>query len=161
MKRTLKYSCSCDSCGGKGIYEGMCEGDGIGVVCTHCGGKGYLDITVTYDDEFKRERRKSKSLKWVLEANPGYGTGKFDEKTQSLIGGMPYDDWFAGKPFPPKSEMRNACCPREWAQRVGGKAEKITDKWQSDRCLCGWFKDCPHFGSKAECWEKYDREMSK
>jgi len=40
-----KLFCECRSCGGTGLYQGMCEGKGRAVVCLGCNGTG-RDIIV-------------------------------------------------------------------------------------------------------------------
>lgn len=37
----------CDSCGGTGLYEGMCEAKGEPVICLNCGGTGCEKISYT------------------------------------------------------------------------------------------------------------------
>ena len=37
----------CDSCKGTGIYHGMCEPKGVGVVCLNCDGTGKAIIKYT------------------------------------------------------------------------------------------------------------------
>lgn len=36
----IKIECECDSCGGTGVYSGMCEPKGVAVVCLGCAGTG-------------------------------------------------------------------------------------------------------------------------
>ena len=50
---TLKTECS--SCRGTGLYSGMCEGDGVAVVCITCAGTGCE--TISYKP-FERRRGK-------------------------------------------------------------------------------------------------------
>ena len=40
---TVKSECS--ECGGTGIYVGIACHDGAGVVCCHCEGKGFIEIS--------------------------------------------------------------------------------------------------------------------
>jgi hypothetical protein len=52
----------CDECGGTGLYQGMCEGPGIAVVCVRCDGTGcrkisYIPFTA------RKERRGVKVVK--------------------------------------------------------------------------------------------------
>jgi len=51
MKQQVKTVCT--SCGGTGLYEGMCEEKGHPVVCISCNGTGCK--TIYYDPFIKRK----------------------------------------------------------------------------------------------------------
>jgi len=44
-KQTVEAECS--SCGGTGLYSGMCEGPGVAVICIDCEGTGCEKIKYT------------------------------------------------------------------------------------------------------------------
>lgn len=46
----------CDSCGGTGLYQGMCEKEGEPVVCLSCKGTG--GVTVSYTPYTGRKRKR-------------------------------------------------------------------------------------------------------
>ncbi len=48
--------CECGSCGGTGLYSGMCEAKGEAVICLGCGGRGWIDFKYK---EFTGRKRKS------------------------------------------------------------------------------------------------------
>lgn len=52
MKQTVKAECR--PCGGTGIYRGVAEPPGVGVVCLDCKGTGCKEITFTPFTERKR-----------------------------------------------------------------------------------------------------------
>lgn len=138
----------CDSCKGTGLYKGMGEHGGMAVVCHTCKGTGKMTIEITWSDFEGKKKRKDVTK--VLQINPGIGTS---DKPGYNFGGIPYADWFAGKPFPKGSEMREYTCPSWWFQSAD--YDKKPD-W--DECLyCGTFSDCNSFKTKSKCWERYDK----
>jgi len=136
----------CKSCKGTGVYVGMAERDGYGVVCQDCKGMGKRKFTHEYE-EF--EQRGDAKIHTILEVNPGIITGgKMD------FGGMPYTNWLDGEKFPHKSEMRKFTCPAWWYQSADYDKKP---KW--DECAgCGSFSACASFPTKNKCWERFDKE---
>lgn len=148
MKHTWKQKAKCNSCGGTGIYRGFGETKKAGVVCHICKGIGCREIKVEWEDFDGRIRVDN--IERVIEVNSGITISE-DPK----YGGMSYEDWFQGKPFPPKSENRNYTCPCWWYQSAN---YKLKPKW--DECLWGGaFSSCKHFKEKDRCWEKWDKEF--
>ncbi|GAI09490.1 unnamed protein product [marine sediment metagenome] len=155
MEHKIKYDCECEDCKGTGIYRGIGEGGGFGVVCHSCGGTGEQYPVITYRDF--EGRQTIPELKRVLQTNPGIGAGVNEERGLTLesFGGMPYEDWLQGKPFPPGSEMRGFTCPAWWYQSADYNKKP---KW--DECvISGTFSSCEHFPCKERCWEKWDKEF--
>jgi len=73
MKQTVDTECS--SCGGTGLYCGMCEPKGTAVICCRCGGTGCEKISYT---PFTRRKGKQgvNTVSWsrgtfILNAGPG------------------------------------------------------------------------------------------
>jgi hypothetical protein len=154
------YNEICKNCKGTGIYVGMAESSGAGVVCSTCKGTGCHQWTYTYEDFEKKKERTD--IKRVYQVNPGIkvGEGKNpDGKELSLkdFGGMPYEDWFAGKHFPLGSENRKYTCPAWWYQ--SSDYEKKPD-WK-DCIIVGIFSGCHLFIKKEQCWKRWDRENGK
>lgn len=152
-RKTIEFDQQCDSCKGTGIYQGFAEKDGIGVVCKRCDGTGKYHFVHSYD-EFEGKKKTTK-VKHVLECNPGIGVGLGNGKfTFEDWGGMSYNDWFEGKPFPKGSEMRKYSCPA-WYYQCADYERK--PNW--DQCIaCGSFSDCKHFSHKEACWARFDKE---
>lgn len=160
-KHVIEYDCECESCKATGLYIGFAEKNGSAVVCNNCEGTGKKHTKISYDDFEKRRTRKN--VERVFQANPGIGIGtrKGPEETAEHgplaltdFGGMPYKDWLAGKPFPKNSEMRRFTCPAWWCQCADYKHKP---EWKE----CAWggsFSDCKHFGSKEQCWERFDEQ---
>lgn len=146
-KHIMEFDEKCKSCRGTGVYVGMAERDGWSVVCHTCKGTGCYHVKFEYED-FEGKSHTSKVTK-VLQNNPGFMVGGNLD-----FGGMEYEDWFAGKPFPKKSEMRNYVCPAWWYQITDYKKKP---NW--DECIgIGAFRNCSSFKNKENCWVKWDKE---
>jgi len=151
MKHIWKQKASCNSCGGTGIYKGFGEKGMVGVVCHKCQGTGCREIKIEWEDF--EGRIKEDDIKRVVEVNPGIFINA-DPK----FGGMPYEDWFQSKPFPPKSENRKYCCPAWWYQSANYKFKPDWD-WCNEALGIG-FSSCPHFKKeKDRCWKRWDKEF--
>ena len=149
----VEFDCQCKSCKGTGLYVGVCERDGIAVVCHTCKGTGKQHVRFEYE-EFAGRIPRSK-IKRVLQTACGHVCGNNTAKGITIedFGGQSYDDWATGKPFPPGSEMRRFACPAWWYQSVD------YDKKPSwDECEWGAFSACSHFSHKAACWARWDVE---
>ena len=147
----------CPSCKGTGVYVGVCERDGFGVVCHTCNGSGMMHYEYTYEEI--ESRKRNKKVKWILETTVGICAGlKGKDKTFSYedFGGMSYDEWFKGKSFPSKSEMRNFVCPAWWYQAVD--YDKKPDWKECHSSWGGGFSSCDFFEEKEKCWEKWDKQ---
>jgi len=150
MKHIWKQKAKCSFCGGTGIYRGFGERKKVGVQCRTCNGTGCEEIKIEWEDF--EGRIKIKDIKRVVEINPGIIV---DEDPK--FGGMPYEDWFNGKPFPPKSENRGYCCPAWWYQCMNYRLKPDWD-WCSQPPGRGFFS-CPRFKNKDRCWERWDKEF--
>jgi hypothetical protein len=138
----------CPYCRGTGLYVGMGERAGAAIVCSECKGTGRKVTDFVWKSFTGRKKRDD--ICRVCRYNPGIAVDD-----DPVFGGMPYVDWDAGKPFPKGSEMREYVCPAEWYQGVD---DRLKPHW--DECIgCGRFSDCLHFGDKAYCWRKWDRDF--
>jgi len=82
----------CDSCGGTGLYSGMCEKKGTAVVCISCDGTGCA--TIRYKPFVKR--RQSRGIHTVSWSRGGFiltGVGAVGKS-------ITYKEFAKGK-FPP------------------------------------------------------------
>lgn len=62
----------CDDCIGTGIYVGFCERKGTGVICLHCHGTGYINLSCT----LFTKRHKRKDIQYVSKSRGSFiGTG--------------------------------------------------------------------------------------
>ena len=147
MKK-IEFDEKCKSCKGTGLFQGMAEKEGFAVVCHTCKGTGKHRFVHEYEEFTGREIRAD--IKRVIKTNPGIRVGGFRN-----FGGMSYEDWAIGKPFPAKSEMREYTCPAWWYQSADYDKKPY---W--DECMgCGMFSACFHFCNKQKCWERWDKEQ--
>ncbi len=151
----IEFDCQCPACKATGLYTGFAEHDGFAVQCILCHGTGTKHEVVEYDD-FEGKREKPGVVQ-VIEVNPGIGLGLAPGLTIASFGGMPYSDWWAGKPFPAKSEMRRFTCPAWWYQSAN--YDKKPD-WKECHGF-GLFSTCPSFAHKDTCWERFNRETKR
>jgi hypothetical protein len=150
MSKVIEFDEKCQACNGTGLYKGAAERDGFAVVCHKCGGTGRYHFVHAYEEFAERTERAD--IHTIVEVNPGICLG-----SNLDFGGMSYQDWKDGKPFPPKSEMRKYVCPAWWYQ-VADYDKK--PKW--NECLeCGMFSHCKHFDQKIKCWERWDKEQEE
>lgn len=138
----------CRSCGGSGIYVGLGERDGAGVVCHTCKGV---------------PRSAREGITRVFLYNPGILIGVDNAKGLTLglklcdFGGMPIEDWLALRPFVVGTEMRQFSCPAWYYQAVN---EKLRPRWHE--CAgTGTFSKCSSFGDKAQCWARWDDQFGR
>jgi len=155
MHHALELDTQCPDCGGTGVYVGLAEHTGAGVVCRKCNGTGRYTFRYEYDDFEGRKWRDG--VQRILEANPGICVGEGNGHTLEEFGGMSYAEWYAGGVFPPKSEMRRYTCPAWWYQFAD-----YSRKPNWDECPWGFrFRACKLFPNKAACWARWDQEQGQ
>lgn len=151
----ISVDTECDSCHGTGLYIGCSERCGASVVCSTCSGTGRKPISYV---PFSKRQNTTK-VKRVFRTNPGIQIGENDKIKLTDFGGMPYEDWKDGKPFPAKSEMRKFACPKFWYDRVDSSK---TPKWKECMDSLGYcYTDCKCYEQKQKCWERWDKEQEK
>ena len=146
MKR-VEFDEKCKACGGTGVYVGMAERDGTGVVCHSCKGTGCFHFMHEYEDFSCRTTKPE--LRVIYEVNPGIVVAP-----GVVPGGMCYNDWLAGQPFPKGSEMRQHTCPAWWYQCADYSKKP---NW-TNCCGVGTFYKCSQFELKETCWILWDKE---
>lgn len=152
-EKEISFDQECGSCGGTGLYVGMAERDGAAVVCRTCDGKGHYTFTHKYRSFTNLKKRGGVERVFAAACGICIGTGK-GRFTLEDFGGMPYEDWLNGRPFPPQSEMRAFVCPGWWFQSVDYKRKP---KW-AECAVGGAFSGCAGFAAKEKCWERWDAE---
>lgn len=155
MKHTIEFDEKCTSCDGTGVYSGMAEGKNVAIVCHTCKGTGCAHVKIKYEDFEKRIVRKD--IKHIYEVNPGICIGEGDGYKFSDFGGMPYEDWLAGKKFKIGMENRKFTCPAWWYQTANYKKKPVWNKCPMSGC----FSDCKHFSKKDLCWKRWDKENNE
>lgn len=149
----IKVKHECTSCDGTGLYSGMGESAHAAVVCSQCKGKGWQESIF----EPFTGRKEKPGIKRVYQANPGIKIGEGNGHKLEDFGGMPLADWVAGRPFERGMENRAYTCPRWWEQCTPGPMPEWNE---CDNCLGSSFSRCSHFGEKAKCWERWDKERA-
>ena len=151
----IEFDAQCESCKATGLYVGVCERDGMAVVCHSCKGTGKVHRVITYSDFEGRQQRED--VKRVLQVNCGIvaGENKAKQITIEQFGGMTYNDWLAGGRFQLGMEMREFTCPAWFYQSADYKKKP---DW--DECGFGSFSACASFPTKDRCWERFDAEQS-
>jgi len=142
----LELDIRCRQCDGTGVYKGLSERGRVGVVCIECKGTGCERFELWYDDFESRVKRGDIDI--VLERSCGVVV---DESMED-IGGMAYADWVDNKFFPPKSEGRKYICPLMFYRE--STKEPV---WKE--CSGYSYSDCPHYETKSDCWDRFDKEQ--
>ena len=148
MKNRIEINTKCRSCAGTGLFTGIGERDGIAVICHTCKGTGCEKRVIEWENFSKREKKKN--VKRVLQTNPGICCGDGKDCKAEDFGGMSFEDWDNGKPFPEGSEMRKYTCPAWWYQSVDYKKKP---KWNNEKDGI----NCSNIGMFSQC-ENYKRK---
>ena len=155
----IEYDEQCQECKGTGVFVGMAERDGVGVVCYRCKGRGNRHIHIEYEPFTVRRERAD--VAWVIAQNPGIVVGAGGGYVYRDFGGMPYADWVDDKPFPPQSEMRRFVCPRRWF----GQGHALYPTYEKcPNVIGGLIYKCDQWESPerwAECWARWDMEHAR
>ena len=148
----IEFDQECESCGGTGLYVGFGESDGAAIVCHTCRGSGHHLRRIVYKDF--RFRTRKPGVERVFLVNPGIGIGVGGGYVFEDFGGMSYQNWLAGLPFPRGSEMRRFTCPAWWYQTAD---YDLKPNWNECNTMNS-FSACSHFPDRATCWARWDVE---
>lgn len=148
----------CKSCGGTGIYVGMGERDGAGVICHTCDGTGCQNYTFEYTPFKKRKKREDVKrvflggYDYCLRTKPiTLNNGIFIDFSKE---GVSYKEFLDGKI--PK-HIKQLACPMRADQSACHKIKGFTDK--CSKLNGGWVSyipDCKCKDKKA-CWERFEK----
>lgn len=154
-QQIIEFDEQCKSCDGTGLYVGLAERDGAAVICHTCNGSGCHHVKFEYQDFDGIKIRKR--VKRVFEIGVGIAIGEGNGIHLEDFGGIPYQDWVDGKPFPIGSENRKYVCPAWWYQNADYKKKP---DWEE--CIgIGSFSNCSSFSCKNKCWDRFDKENGK
>lgn len=151
--KVIEFDEKCKSCKGTGLYTGMGERDGAAVVCHVCKGTGCHHVKFEYEDF--EGRQPHKTAKRVYRVNPGICIGEGDSCKLEDFGGIPIEEWYAGKDFA-GTEDRKHTCPTWWYQSADYEKKP---NWKE--CEYGTFSACKHFCNKEECWSRWDLTITQ
>ena len=147
----------CKSCGGSGLYKGMCERDKCAVVCTTCKGTGKQRYIMEYEPFIKRKIRGDVERVFGNTCGFVHGDEDYTEDNGNVIefskGGVAYDEWLNGtEPLP----MEKLYCPKMWTGQ----------EWNSPTCQKNCrpgrsIYNCPMHKSMGQCWKEYKKARKK
>lgn len=147
----------CPTCEGTGIYKGMAEGPGMGVICYRCKGTGAFHYVYEYKpftgrkirEDIKRVYKKGTQYKIGLGVIEFEGIGKIDMDKE----GVSYKEFLKGKM--PK-HITKLECPMLADQGACHKIEGFTKK--CNELNGGWIGHitrCKFYPRKEECWTRF------
>ena len=153
--KNIELDIKCQSCKGTGVYIGMAERDGAGVVCYTCKGTGCQKYKFQYEDFNGIVRRDD--VKRVYKKSYGYVLAPKEidfEKVGKIdlsVKGVSYQEFLTGK-MP--EHIREFGCPM-WIDQ--GSCHDL--KGFTDRCKCFGriINHCDDYDKRVECWKDFDR----
>jgi len=89
MDATMEVRVICTACDGTGLYQGMCEPNGVAVVCIRCTGTGCQKLR--YEPFVKRKPRRG--IKFVHRSKGTFIAGPVGPDKSSIT----YKEFCAGK----------------------------------------------------------------
>ena len=155
--KEIKLDIECKSCEGTGVYVGMCERGGSGVVCYQCDGTGCQKYSFKYTDFTKR--KKCKNVKRVYIKGYGYcitpkpltlSNGIFVDFSKE---GVSYQEFLDGEM--PK-HIKQMACPMMADQGACHDIKNLTDRCNKEND--GWVYYIPSCKckDKEECWKLFE-----
>jgi hypothetical protein len=160
MNSEIKMNVNCPHCGGTGIYSGMSESDGVGVVCHYCKGTGCFEYKYKYT-LFNGIKKRS-NIKRVYRPGSMYtlGLGKINIEGVGEIDmdkeGVSYSEFLEGKE--PKY-IETLQCPMSYCQHECHEIEGFVEECNNlNGSYINYFPDCKHQSKKSECWERFNKK---
>jgi len=155
--KTIEILVECPSCNGTGLYQGMGESKGVGVVCSDCNGTGAYNYKYRYTEFTGRKKRTDIKRVYLRGSRYKLGLGKIVFDTVGEVDmdkeGVSYTEFLQGK-MP--DHIRALSCPMSADQRACHGIPKFINKCQE---LNGGYlsiiSDCKNQPNKAECWERF------
>ncbi len=153
--KKIELDIECQACKGTGIYVGMGERDGAGVVCHGCDGTGKYHRVFEYKEFNGRAKRDD--VKRVYKSSYGYRFApkkmKFDrvgeiDLTQE---GVSYAEFLEGKR---PQHIREMACPMLADQSACHSMSGFTNMCD---CAGRLITECPQYKDRATCWERFDK----
>ena len=129
MNKKIEMEIECPSCDGTGIYKGMAEVDGTGVICNSCKGTGAIIYSYSYKDFTGKRMRYD--IKRVYLNGCGYklGLGIINYTNIGNIDmdkeGVSYSEFLDGK-MP--THIKKLGCPMSTDQGACHKIKGFTDE---------------------------------
>ena len=159
----IKLKIECKSCGGTGVYQGIGEMDGAGVVCYSCNGTGCQNYVFDYEKFTKR--KTTRKVKRVFLSGYGYCVGIKPITLDSGIyvdfskEGVSYKDFLNGKQ---PQHIKTMVCPLLADQGACHSIKGFHDKCVELNGGCiGVITSCKYSMNKNECWERFKKGENK
>jgi len=160
MKK-IEILIECPSCEGSGVYQGIAEGEGTGVICYKCKGSGAF----LYQFEYRpfTGRKIIEGIDRVYLNGLGYKLGLGKIPFSNGIGeidmdqeGVSYSEFLNGEV--PK-HIKKLGCPMMADQSAChakkgfvNKCEQLNGGW------VGRLSECRKQPRKAECWKRFEKK---
>jgi hypothetical protein len=161
--KIIEMEIECPSCKGTGIYSGMSESGGVGVICFTCEGTGKYRYSYSYEEFTGRKVRKG--IKRVYLQSYGYkiGTGVIDFDKIGLIDmdkkGVSYEEFLSGK-MP--EHIEKLACPMLADQGACHSIKGfVTECTQLNKGFIGHISSCSYMVNKHKCWERFKQHSSE
>ena len=138
----------CRKCGGSGLWTHdrfpRLLRAGRAVVCRQCHGSG---ATLHQYEDFTGRRE-------VPDVDTVLARGTVENYRDSHVGGIPYENWLNDPTEVHQTghEARDQSCPAMWYQGL-----RVVIDWEECQEV-ETFTNCPLYGQKAKCWDRYDAE---
>lgn len=156
MKK-IEMLIECPLCNGTGVYSGIAEGEGVGVICYECNGTG----AYTYSYKNFTGRKTKKGIKRVYLTGSQYKLGTGKVTFSNGIGeidmdkeGVSYDEFLNGKI--PK-HIRKLSCPMVADQGACHDRKGFVDKCNQ---IHGEYlfnlTECKNQANKEQCWDRFE-----
>jgi hypothetical protein len=157
-RQTFRVETECDSCDGTGIYRGMAEGDGVGVVCRKCNGTG-KHIFKHHYTEFTGKKRRKDVERVYLPSRFKLGLGVIDFKDIGEIDmdkqGVSYDEFCKGER---PTYIKEIECPMMADQGACHKVEGFVDECNNLGLRFGMIiSGCKNHCNRKSCWERFEK----
>lgn len=159
MKKEFVAEIECPSCKGTGIYSGMGEGVGVGVICNSCDGTGRKLFVYYYKDFVGRKKRND--IKRVYKSGSRFklGLGKINFEGIGVVDmdneGISYEEFLQGE-MP--SEIESIDCPMIADQGACHEIPGFVDKCNELHGGSLWgiyLYNCSYQPNKKECWKRF------
>ena len=137
----------CSPCQGTGLFKGYFEKEHVAVVCHECGGTGFKNFSYI---PFIERRPALENIRLVIKRDSGFVMEDADAY-------VTLEQWQENPTALDVigTEPRQKVCPTLWFQMTN---PDLKPKWPE--CPIGVpLYTCPKWNQKAECWEKFDREL--
>ena len=154
----IEITVECPSCNGTGLYCGMAEGVGVGVVCHKCSGTGAYKYSYSYN-EFT-VRKTTDKAKRVYLGGMGYKIGLGKITYENGIGeidmdreGVSYAQFLNGE-MP--EHIKQFGCPMMADQGACHDKKGFTE--ECNRLNGGWISyipNCKNNHAKEQCWRRF------